>query len=61
MEDGMQEERNTPQDDDEVEAHTRREDPVEEPGRSALEDDDEVEAHTRREVHIETRREEPSE
>jgi hypothetical protein len=45
MEEGMQEERNTPQDEDEVEAHRQFPAP-EEPGRSALdEDEDEVEAH----------------
>ena len=46
----MEDERNTPQEEDEVEAHTRRSGaPIEEPGRSALEEDeDEVEAHQRR-------------
>jgi hypothetical protein len=47
----MQDERNAPQDDDEVEAHRQQHGrqqhgaPAEEPGRNALEDDDEVEAH----------------
>ena len=46
----MEDERNTPQEDEEVEAHARRPGaPIEEPGRNALdEDDDEVEAHARR-------------
>jgi hypothetical protein len=43
----MQDERNTPQEEDEeVQAHRKIWGPAEEPGRSALnEDDDEVEAH----------------
>lgn len=49
----MEDERNTPQDEDaEVEAHSRRPAPMEEPGHAAREDDDEVEAHARRESHI---------
>lgn len=41
----MEDERNVPQDEDEVEAHRLAERPVPEPGHVAREDDDEVEAH----------------
>lgn len=53
----MEDERNTPQDQDEVEAHRLAHDPSESiraGGEQAAdtEDDDEVEAHARRESHI---------
>lgn len=58
----MQDERNTPQDEDEVEAHRRVPAGPEEPGRNALdEDDDEVEAHSKRWGPAESKRWEPSE
>ena len=51
----MEEERNTPQEQDDVEAHHLARDPNESlrhGAEQAADDDDEVEAHARREQHI---------